>query len=278
MDLTIIGKQIAVLRKEKGMKQEDLGKLVGVTAQAVSKWENGGVPDVELLPKIADLFGVSIDALFGRVIADTTDLHTVLEKKLLYVSESERFRDAFDVCWTLERSLFGEHLHSESIAVYEKDLDENAQHYSSIVTDQGFTRMGIANRLQYFLLVPEIKNTELAFFGGVDYPNFFKDFSEKDVFDTCVMLNRRDAKKGFTPQLLIKRVGVDHERAEQILAILERYHLISRTQVEIDDELRTVYHFRPTVSFVALLIFAREMIRPPRCFSYQKNVRSKPQL
>ena len=278
MDVGMIGKRIATMRKEKGIKQEELGKYVGVTAQAVSKWENGGVPDVELLPRLADFFGVSMDALFGRESTDYTYLQKGLEEKLIHMPEEERFRYAFEFCWSVERALFGEHLHSESIEAYEQAMDEKAQHYSSIVTDYGFTRMGVANRLQYFLLVPEIRNTELAFFNGVDYPAFFKDFSEKDIFDTCVMLNRRDANKAFTPRLLVKHVGVDHERAVQILGILEKYRLIYRTQLEMDEEIQTVYHFRPTPSFVALLIFAREVIRTPRCFSYQKNVRGKPHL
>ncbi len=45
-----IGGRIAALRKERGLTQEQLGRQVGVSAQAVSKWENGGAPDVELLP------------------------------------------------------------------------------------------------------------------------------------------------------------------------------------------------------------------------------------
>jgi len=48
MSIEAIGKQIASLRKEKGARQEELAKYVGVSAQAVSKWENGGVPDIEL--------------------------------------------------------------------------------------------------------------------------------------------------------------------------------------------------------------------------------------
>ena len=61
-----IGSVISELRKTKGVTQEELAKYVGVSAQAVSKWENGGVPDTELLPKIADYFNISIDVLFGR--------------------------------------------------------------------------------------------------------------------------------------------------------------------------------------------------------------------
>ena len=63
MSIETIGGNIAALRKEKGAKQEELANYVGVSAQAVSKWENGGVPDTFLLPKIADFFSVSIDSL-----------------------------------------------------------------------------------------------------------------------------------------------------------------------------------------------------------------------
>jgi transcriptional regulator with XRE-family HTH domain len=61
-----IGRQIAKLRKENNITQEELAKNLDVSAQAVSKWENGGAPDVEMMPKIADYFGVSIDYLFDR--------------------------------------------------------------------------------------------------------------------------------------------------------------------------------------------------------------------
>lgn len=63
-----IGMQIAKLRKENNITQDELAKKLDVSAQAVSKWENGGAPDLDLLPKIADYFGVSIDYLFGRQI------------------------------------------------------------------------------------------------------------------------------------------------------------------------------------------------------------------
>ena len=56
MSMEAIGKNIALFRKEKGATQEQLAKYVGVSPQAVSKWENGGVPDTELLAKIADFF------------------------------------------------------------------------------------------------------------------------------------------------------------------------------------------------------------------------------
>jgi len=61
-----IGAKIAELRREHNMKQDELAEMLGVTPQAVSKWENGAsMPDISLLPKIAQIFGVTIDDLFG---------------------------------------------------------------------------------------------------------------------------------------------------------------------------------------------------------------------
>ena len=59
-----IGSNIAALRKEKGITQEEHANALGVSAQAVSKWENNSsCPDVSLLTVIADYFGVTVDAL-----------------------------------------------------------------------------------------------------------------------------------------------------------------------------------------------------------------------
>lgn len=59
-----IGNRIAKLRKENRMSQENLAEKLGVSAQAVSKWENGqSCPDISLLPQLANLLGVSVDEL-----------------------------------------------------------------------------------------------------------------------------------------------------------------------------------------------------------------------
>ena len=61
---TTIGKRIAALRREKGLKQDDLAQMMEVTPQAVSKWENDQTcPDISLLPKLAGTLGVSVDEL-----------------------------------------------------------------------------------------------------------------------------------------------------------------------------------------------------------------------
>lgn len=62
-----LGKQIVYFRKQQGMTQEQLANQLGVTNQAVSKWElDQSCPDVQLLPQLADVFGITLDELFGR--------------------------------------------------------------------------------------------------------------------------------------------------------------------------------------------------------------------
>ncbi|MBQ7337190.1 MAG: helix-turn-helix transcriptional regulator [Clostridia bacterium] len=61
-----LGQKIRELRRRDGRTQEALADAIGVTSQAVSRWEaNGGYPDMEVIPSIANFFGVSIDELFG---------------------------------------------------------------------------------------------------------------------------------------------------------------------------------------------------------------------
>ena len=62
----LIGENISRFRRRKGLTQEELASKVGVTYQAVSKWENGiSAPDISLIPKIACILNISIDSLMG---------------------------------------------------------------------------------------------------------------------------------------------------------------------------------------------------------------------
>ena len=71
-----IGNNIKLLRQQKNLTQDQVAAKLGVSYQAVSKWENdANTPDIALLPAIAELFGVTIDALFSDSIMDYSDIH-----------------------------------------------------------------------------------------------------------------------------------------------------------------------------------------------------------
>ena len=76
-----IGGRIAELRKRRGMTQDELAEKMGVSSQAVSKWENDiSCPDIQVLPMLADYFDVTVDAL----------LRGEREAETRYVPQAER--------------------------------------------------------------------------------------------------------------------------------------------------------------------------------------------
>ena len=94
-----IHEQIAFLRKQKGFTQEELANALGVTNQAVSKWETMQCcPDIQLLPDIAKLFDVSVDVLLGY--ASTDGLNDICLKIKDYFSQLPK-KSAFENAYRL---------------------------------------------------------------------------------------------------------------------------------------------------------------------------------
>ncbi len=76
-----LGQKIRELRHRDGRTQEMLADALGVTSQAISRWEaNGGYPDMEMIPSIANYFGVSIDELFGYENDRERKIGSIIEK------------------------------------------------------------------------------------------------------------------------------------------------------------------------------------------------------
>ena len=96
-----IGKNIAKYRKAKGLTQEELGAKLGVTNQAVSKWESEvSMPDVMLLPEIANTLNITLDDLYGiakepeKISCSADDFPAFCHQKLIeffYYNTKMRF-------------------------------------------------------------------------------------------------------------------------------------------------------------------------------------------
>lgn len=75
-----LGKRIVAHRKRLGMTQDKLAELLGVTAQAVSKWENDqSCPDIAMLPRLAEIFGITTDELLGLETKQVHEAEIVTE-------------------------------------------------------------------------------------------------------------------------------------------------------------------------------------------------------
>ena len=84
---TTLGKRIAELRKQKDLRQDDIAQLLDVSPQAVSKWENDqACPDIGLLPKLAQILGVTTDELLSGK-------HALQEVRVLPPEERKDIKD-----------------------------------------------------------------------------------------------------------------------------------------------------------------------------------------
>lgn len=83
MDQKKIGEFICRLRKEKGLTQASLAELLGISNRTISKWENGdGMPDIAMLPDLANALDVSVDELLSAEKKEIAELKvTEIESK-----------------------------------------------------------------------------------------------------------------------------------------------------------------------------------------------------
>jgi transcriptional regulator with XRE-family HTH domain len=97
-----VGKTIKELRKSRGLTQEELAERIGVTAQAISKWENeGGMPDISQIVPLAHVFGVSADILLGtgdiKRDENVSEILARAQKKLKFPLTVECLTDKYNV-------------------------------------------------------------------------------------------------------------------------------------------------------------------------------------
>ncbi len=273
-----IGRIIAGLRKEKGCTQEELAKAVGISTQAVSKWECGGMPDLELLPAIADYFHISIDTLFHRNVEDYSELRTAVNQQIAAYEQAARFPAAMEYCWALQKGLMGQTQDSGS---WEEVVHIAGDHrsYSQILFPEGISLFSLRAALPYFLLMPE---PEQGWKKGLDdkeaYHRLFQLLGDQETLDCLFFLHERVSENPFTSKLLEKHLNLSGEKVMQILESLKSYAFITEAEIELDDVKQKIYTFRPNPAFVALLAVAQELIHRPVNFNYYCGHRQKTYL
>ena len=257
-----VSESIAALRREKGLTQDELGKAAGVSMQAVSKWENGGMPDPALLPDIARALGTSIDKLFG-LNPTPGDAERAVVQMIADTPNPNRFSRAFDLIWALQLSLFGVNA--------DNGLPQpRGGGHSQIMSGEGVSLVGLDPDANYAFFAPAPEGGYSALVKPEIQIPLFALLGQPDAFRLLVFLHSRGGSP-FTAEFAARQVGTDKVRVEELLERFLEYRLADTDMLDIDNEKRRVYTCRPNPAVLPLLLFALEIAEPPQFFYYQSG-------
>lgn len=261
--MSVIGEQIKKYRIKCGYTQEQLGQLIGVTTQAVSKWERGGLPDADTLPRIAQSLGVSIDALFGYEDDENEMLN--LARRINRMPQKEAYRFAFGICWAIEIGLMRDISLMEKFINFfsgeHKQAAELDDYYSKILTDGGISTARISPGFRHFFLMTEPDDSLKNHIAGPDeLRRVFEVFSdEKCLRILCGMYTRLNYP--VTEDVIIRQTGIDKDDLKRCMEILCKNCLAVKTPVVTLDGETDAYQFSQESSVIPLLCIADEIVK-----------------
>lgn len=256
-----LGIHIKKYRTAKGLTQEQLGELVGVTTQAVSKWERGGVPDAELLPALSNVLGVSIDALFG---VEEQSAPLALLRKVSSMNKEDAYRYAFDLCWAM---LLGIHPFSSLTSdehiksLFHGPLRNGNEPacFSSIYMDQGILNSRTSPDFKHFFLMLEPQNglqAQLTDLEGIR--RVFAALADPDTLKILLYLYTR-LNTPVAASLISQNTGFSVEKVDRHMERLCEAGCARRTAIATSEGEIYSYMFDQEDAVVALLCLADEI-------------------
>lgn len=232
--MNTISEIIASLRKSKGMTQEALANTLGVSPQTVSKWETGTtMPDILLLPLIADVFGTTIDALFGIKFASGGRKYS---KNNLHEELYQRFFYEMAGFWQDESDKLSREEHAEESRQYILSHPEVQTMVQSNLTGNGVyanNELALIFRREE-TTIRDLLDDDTAW----TVLKRFADGETRAVFKFIVC----NTERSFTSSLIAAKCGIDVALAERALENLLRMSLVSRNDVDTGDGILYVYH------------------------------------
>ena len=277
--MNTLNENIVRLRKQAGMTQEELGRRVMVSTQAVSRWERGGSPDIALLPAIAQVFGVTLDELFGRETQTHVPVEEMLTRDIQATPEAERFERAWRLCWHLMKTTAAANSGASGASYFRfmtvsEDVDrksvpdpEFVPSVTYVTHDTGIMSASVAKDFHYFLLMPE---PEGGFSSEMKCAEacreFFQFLSRPNYVEMLAMLYMQEPERHFTVSLAAQQLGISEQEAAEILAEFYARRLVQDTPAKSPDGIVHIYCKLDDTAAVPFLYFATEMMRAQSIF------------
>ena len=273
-----LSQNIRKYRLKKDLTQEQLANLLGVSAQAVSKWETSETyPDGALLVPLAHALGVSLDVLFDHRMNSMEDISERIQRLIRDTPREKRFHQVRDLCWQMEKGLFFFSEQKDFVEKYSPDEISNQKQSSYILNDYGFTHIS-NGRAPFFSVFPQYGEGFSDVIGdGEDIRKLFEALSSPEAMRVLLFIHKQEPNYIFEAEVLARACEMEASLAKDILNRLMKWKLVSFERIDIDGEQRVLYHAAPSHKMIALLLFAHELdYRGSYCL--QAENRKKPFL
>lgn len=279
-----IGEKIAVYRKAKGYTQEQLGELVGVSGQVVSKWENGGVPDTYLIPTISKILNVSTDALFGveKKISEYTE-NEMLDILFKFCSQKiyckngdfDIFQFLFEAIWSIQCAYCGNEKRWKLYEVIEEDCG-NPQVTSQIINDNGTTYLTLIKDFPFFCAVRDTPEINQKILSEKKFDEFFSLLANEDGYKAVIFTQSSTETSQYTAETMAEKIGISLERFLEIEPLLVKYGLLHEDSLTLNDTVIKVYHKWSNPEIRSILIMAYQFINARQCYYNYISNHTKP--
>lgn len=246
------------LRQEKNLTQEQLAAKLGISAQAVSKWETSETyPDGTLLVPLAQELDVSLDVLFDNNSVSMADISSRIMSLIYNTKVKERFNVARDICWQIERGLFNCCMEIEK--GYDPNDIKNTKSASYILENEGFTM--VSNGKEPFFAVFPQPEEGFGHFLEVkeELRKIFEALSHKDVVNALIYLYQEGRDYVFESSVLAKECEIGNDQIDAVLEDLRMLKVVWGQEVTINGKKRMLYYSRPSHILVAIFLIAREI-------------------
>ena len=255
-----IGERIYALRKARGMTQEALGERLGVSGQAVSKWEKGGIPDTYFLPQLAEIFSVTTDELLGiDPFAENYNKEKIFALlSNAFIKDSSEVTDGcFEAVWAVLQG-------AAKIQEYSNFSDKQAQEArKNSVNSEHFTNEGLAylSFSKDFPFLWAVKNSDKLTERLLSDTNLWRLLDDLGSMEFRRLLlfsqSLEDAKENLlTVEYLSETLDIPSERLEALADKLVSYSLMKKHTAKINGKTTDLYKVISNPYILPMLMLA----------------------
>jgi len=283
MENNLIGSQIMKFRKAAGMTQEELGRSVGVSTQAVSRWECGGTPDVALLPAIADRLGVTVDALFGREGGESVDLFQLARRWVRTLPPQDVFSQLNRLIWAAVSQVPFESEVSE-IPYLESALNKRAETSPSVIscskleTDTGVLFGTYAKDFSFTTLCPRPEKGYDAYFPDKEkFRSLCGLLAQPGCLEVVEFLMHQMGYY-YAAEAVAEGTGMSPDAAGEILDRMDQMDLLTVIEIGLRKGMEKVYGIQDAAAFIPLAYLINCMVQKEHFYYVNFTSREKPLL